>query len=113
MVHDTDPSSLCHPGLSSSYCPGPSPLYYPCPSSPYHSVSSSSHPVHPSLPNQPSSLSPKSEKSREELDRREIFLAIQAHPSVQASSEKPTKLQKNHPSLDQASCILSLLTSNQ
>src|SRR5882672_10369926 len=47
--------------------------YYPGPSSLYHPVLSSSHPVHLSHPSQPSSLSPKSEKSREELDRREEF----------------------------------------
>src|SRR5882672_3866777 len=111
--YSPDPSSSYHPGSSSSYCPGLSPLYYPRPSSPYHPVSSTSCPVHPSRPSQPSSLSPKSEKSREELDRREKFPAIQARPSVQASSEKPTKLQKHHPTLDQASCILSSLTSNQ
>src|SRR5882672_11298322 len=107
------PSSSYHPGSSSSYCPGPSPSYYPHPSSPYRPVSSSSHPVHPSRPSQLSSLSLKSEKSREELDRREEFPAVQARPSVQASSEKPMKLQKNHPTLDQASCILSSLTGNQ
>src|SRR5882672_7427252 len=107
------PSSLYHAGSSSSYCPGPSPLYYPHPSSPYRPVSSSSRPVHPSRPSQLSSLSPKSEKSREELDRREEFPAVQARPSVQASSEKNMKLQKNHPALDQASCILSSLTGNQ
>src|SRR5882672_1336352 len=108
-----DPSSSYHLGSSSSYCPSPSPSYYPHLSSLYCPVSLSSRPVHPSHPSQPSSLSPKSEKSREELDRREEFPAIQACPSVQASSEIPTKLQKNHLSLDQASCILSSLTGNQ
>src|SRR5882672_12203182 len=108
-----DPSSSYHLGSSSSYCPGPLPSYYPGPSSPYCPISLSSRPVHPSRPSQPSSLSPKLEKSREELDRREEFPAIQAHPSVQASSEKPMKLQKNNLTLDQASCILSSLTSNQ
>src|SRR5882672_8765019 len=108
-----NPSSSYHPGSSSSYCPGPSPSYYSRPSSPYRPVSSSSRPVHPSRPSQLSSLSPKSEKSREELDRREEFPTVQARPSVQASSEKTMKLQKNHPALDQASCILSSLTGNQ
>src|SRR6266850_3189515 len=63
------PSSSYHPSSSSSYCPGPSPSYYPRPSSPYRPVLSSSRPVHPSRPSQLSSLSPKLEKSREELDR--------------------------------------------
>src|SRR5882672_9691045 len=64
------PVASYYPDPSSSYCPGPSPSYYPGLSSPYHPISSSSHPVHPSHPSQPSSLSPKLEKSREELDRR-------------------------------------------
>src|SRR5882672_11220645 len=107
------PVASYYPDPSSSYCPGPSPSYYPRLSSPYRPVSSSSRPVHPSRPSQLSSLSPKLEKSREELDRREDFPAVQARPSVQASSEKTMKLQKNHPALDQASCILSSLTGNQ
>src|SRR5882672_12451422 len=86
-----DPSSSYHPGSSSSYCPSPSPSYYPRPSSPYRPVLSSSRPVHPSRPSQLSSLSLKLEKSREELDRRELFPPTRPRLSLQAPTKKPKK----------------------